>query len=119
MFPEAANISGDTPHEERLELIGDFKAGRRKILLSKPRILGFGLNLQIAKWMIFSTLQDSYEEYYQAIKRANRYGSTDPLEVHIPLTEVERPMVDNVLRKAKRVHEDTETQERMFRDAAS
>lgn len=119
VFPDAANIDGDTPHEKRLELIGDFKAGRRKILISKPKIMGFGLNLQIAKWMVFSTLQDSYEEYYQAVKRANRIGSTEPLEVHIPLTEVERPMVDNVIRKAKRIEADTDMQERMFRDAAS
>jgi len=117
MFPDAANIDGSTPHAERLELIADFKAGRRKQLISKPKILGFGLNLQIAKWMIFSTLQDSYEEYWQAVARANRIGSTEPLEVHIPLTEVERPMVDNVLRKAKRIEADTELQERMFRDA--
>lgn len=118
-MPDAANIDGSTPHDKRLDLINDFKAGRRRVLISKPKILGFGLNLQIARWMIFSTLQDSYEEYYQAIKRANRYGSTDPLDVHVPITEVERPMVENVLRKATRVQQDTETQERMFRDAAS
>jgi superfamily II DNA or RNA helicase len=118
MFPEAANISGDTPHEDRLSLIDDYKAGRRKLLISKPKILGFGLNLQRTTKMIFSTLQDSYEEYYQAIKRANRYGATEPLDVHIPLTDVERPMVETVLRKAKRVQQDTEEQERIFRDAS-
>jgi len=61
MLPDAANIDGSTPHAKRLELIADFKAGRRRQLISKPKILGFGLNLQIARWMIFSTLQDSYE----------------------------------------------------------
>lgn len=116
MFPDAANIDGTTPHEKRLELIDDFKAGRKRTLISKPKILGFGLNLQCTRSMVFSTLQDSYEEYYQAIKRANRYGSTEPLDVHIPITDVERPMVENVLRKAKRVQEDTETQERIFRE---
>lgn len=118
MFPDAANIDGDTPHETRLQLIEDYKAGRRRVLLSKPKILGFGLNLQRTTRMVFSTLQDSYEEYYQAIKRANRYGSTEPLEVHVPVTEVERPMVENVLRKADRVQEDTAVQERLFREQA-
>lgn len=116
MFPDAANISGDTPHDRRLELIDDYKSGRRKLLISKPKILGFGLNLQRTTQMIFSTLQDSYEEYYQAIKRANRYGATEPLDVHIPLTDVERPMVETVLRKAKRVLADTEEQERIFNE---
>lgn len=119
MFPDAGSIDGDTPHEERMRIIADYKAWRCKVLISKPKILGFGLNLQITRNMIFSTLQDSYEEYYQAIKRANRYGSTEPLDVHIPLTDVERPMVETVLRKAKRVQEDTETQEKIFNECGA
>ena len=115
LFDDAANIDGGTPHERRQTLIDDFKAGRRKVLISKPRILGFGLNLQVATRQIFSGLQDSYEEYYQAVKRSNRIGSTEPLDVHIPVTEVERPMIETVLRKASMVEHDTQEQERIFR----
>lgn len=115
LFPDAANIDGSTPHEKREQLIDDFKSGRRKVLISKPRILGFGLNLQVATRQIFSGLQDSYEEYYQAVKRSNRIGSTQPLDVHIPVTEIERPMIETVLRKAKMVESDTQEQERIFR----
>jgi hypothetical protein len=117
-FPDCANISGDTPMETRLELIEDFKAGRRKVLVSKPRILGFGLNLQIATRQVFSGLQDSYEEFFQAVKRSNRIGSDRPLNVHIPVTDLERPMIETVLSKAKRVQEDTEQQERIFKNAS-
>jgi len=113
-FPEAASISGDTPHETRIRLIDEFKAGTCKVLISKPKILGFGLNLQIATRQVFSGLQDSYEEFYQAVKRSNRIGSTRPLNVHIPITELEEPMIQTVLEKAKRVQFDTEEQERLF-----
>lgn len=116
MFPGCANITGDTPLEERLALIGDFKAKRRRILVSKPRIMGYGLNLQVATRHIFSGLQDSYESFYQAVKRSNRIGSTIPLNVHIPVTSIEMPMVQTVLEKAHRVQQDTETQERLFRE---
>lgn len=119
MFPDAVNISGDTPHEKREVMIREFKEGRVKILISKARILGFGLNLQIATRQIFSGLQDSYEEYYQAVKRSNRVGSTVPLNVHIPITNVERPMVETVLEKAKRVSVDSAEQERIFHDIAN
>ena len=78
-------------------------------------MLGFGLNLQICTRMIFSSLQDSYETYYQAVKRANRYGSTDPLDVYVPVTDLEMPMVETVLRKAAMIQHDTEQQERIFR----
>lgn len=114
-MPEAATITGTTPDEKRLELVEAFKRGDVKTLISKPKILGFGLNLQVATRQVFSGLQDSYESYWQAVKRSNRIGSTRPLNVHIPITELEEPMVANVLRKADRVQRDTEEQEALFR----
>ncbi len=113
-FPDAAVIDGNTPHKTRVELIADFQQRRRMVLITKPKILGFGLNLQVATRQIFSGLQDSYEQYYQAVKRSNRVGSTMPLNVHIPVTDAEMPMVQNVLRKAQRVQKDTDEQERIF-----
>ena len=118
-FPDAHSISGTTSHDDRMEMIDDFKSGRCRTIISKPKILGFGLNLQQATRQIFSGLQDSYEEFYQAVKRSNRYGSTRPLNVHIPVTDIERPMIDTVLRKAKMVQEDTEQQEAIFRKVSS
>ena len=112
---DAASITGSTTYEKRQGLVDAFKAGEIKVLISKPKILGFGLNLQIATRQIFSGLQDSYESYYQAVKRSNRIGSKHPLNVHIPVTDVEYPMIESVLRKAKRVQADTEEQERLFK----
>lgn len=114
MMPAAANIDGRTPEEKRAELIAAFQEGRLDCILTKPKILGFGLNLQRARRHVFSTVQDSYEEYWQAVKRSNRIGSTHPLDVFIPVTPVERPMLDTVLSKAGRVQADTEEQERLF-----
>ena len=120
IFPagDIANISGSTPFDERERLLDDFKAGRRRILITKPKILGFGLNLQCATRQVFSGLQDSYESYYQAVKRSNRVGSTRPLNVHIPVTDAEIPMVETVLAKAHRVQCDTDEQERIFKTHA-
>lgn len=116
-FPGAANITGDTTLDKRERLVEDFKARRRHVLISKPKILGFGLNLQVATRQVFSGLQDSYESFYQAVKRSNRYGSTRPLNVHIPVTQIERPMIETVLVKASRVARDAQEQERIFKDA--
>jgi len=118
IFPDAANIDGSTPLAKRETLIDDFKAGRRRVLISKAKVLGFGLNLQVATRQIFSGLLDSYESYYQAVKRSNRIGSTRPLNVHIPVTEIEMPMVESVIRKAGRVQADTNEQESLFLAAA-
>ena len=119
MLPDAMSISGDTPHAKRMEFINDFKAGRRRTLISKGKVLGFGLNLQIATRHVFSALQDSYELYWQCVKRSNRYGSTVPLNVHIPVTDIEVPMIETVLSKARRVQADTEEQEILFKEFAA
>ena len=113
-FPEAVSVKGETKESDREMAIDRFISGEVKVLITKPKILGFGLNLQVATRQIFSGLKDSYEEFYQAVKRSNRIGSTKPLNVHIPVTELEMPFVDNVLSKADRVQADTEEQERLF-----
>ena len=114
-IPGAVGIRGETPYEERTRIIEDFQSGRIKVLVTKAKVLGYGLNLQIATRQVFSGLVDSYESYYQAVKRSNRIGSTRPLNVHIPVTPIERPMIETVLAKAKRVQHDTEEQERIFK----
>lgn len=117
-LPDSASLRGATPLKERLEAIEAFKSGERKVLVSKPKILGFGLNLQKATRQVFSGLQDSYEAFYQCVKRSNRIGSTRPLNVHIPVTDIEEPMIDTVLKKARRVQADTEEQESLFKEEA-
>jgi hypothetical protein len=114
-FPQFASIDGRTPHEKRVEIIRDFKAGRIKGLISKPKLLQFGLNLQIVTRHVWSTLQDSYEEFIQGCCRSNRVGSTRPLNVHIPVNDLERPMVDNVISKSHRVDKDLAEQEQIFK----
>lgn len=117
LFPGVANIDGKTPQAKREDLVAGFQAGRIKVLISKAKILGFGMNLQIATRHVFSGLQDSYEEFHQCLSRSSRYGATEPLNVHIVTTEIERPMIESVLRKANRVQADIIEQERMFHDA--
>jgi len=115
-MPDAGSITGATPHEERMKIVERFKDGRLRTLISKPKILGFGLNLQKATRQIFSGIDDSYEQYHQAVKRSNRVGSEYPLNVHLPVTDIEAPLMENVLRKAERVALDTEEQEKLFKE---
>lgn len=116
LLPAAGNITGTTPHDERVRVIDAYQRGDLSQVVTKGRILGFGLNLQVTRRMVFSTVQDSYEEFWQCVKRANRTGSKWPLDVYIPVTEIERPMLDTVLRKADRVAADTREQEQLFRE---
>lgn len=116
MFPEAVSISGDTKDETRRKMLRQFQSGEVKTLLTKLKILGFGLNLQVCTRQVFNGLNDSWEEFHQGVKRSNRIGSTKPLNVHIPVTELETPFIENVLRKAHRIEEDTKQQEQLFKE---
>ena len=115
-LPNNVSVSGSTKEERRHEMVSDFISGIVPTLITKPKILGFGLNLQVATRQVFSGIKDSYEEFYQAVKRSNRIGSTHPLNVHIPVTELEVPFVENVLAKASRVEADTKEQEELFKE---
>jgi hypothetical protein len=116
MIPGSVSIEGSTAEDARRSLLDGFLAGRNRTMITKPKVLGFGLNLQCATRHVFSSCEDSYESYHQAVSRSNRVGSSRPLNVHLPVTEIERPMMENVLRKAAQVDRDTAEQEAIFKE---
>ena len=58
--------------------------------------------------MAFVGLNDSYEAYYQAVRRCWRFGQTEPVEVHVIVSNLERQIVDNVRRKESEASATTE-----------
>jgi len=57
------------------------------------------MNFQNAHNMAFCGVNDSYEAYYQAVRRCWRFGQHQPVNVHIVVSELEQQIVDNVKRK--------------------
>lgn len=107
-------ISGATPVEERVDLIDDFRAGRCSTLISKPSVLGFGVNLPEATDMLYSGYDFSFEKFYQAVRRAHRFGRDGRLTVHIPLTDIERPVWAGLQRKMRTFDADVQKLQSMF-----
>ncbi|HLF79624.1 MAG TPA: DNA methyltransferase [Dehalococcoidia bacterium] len=95
----AVPVEGSDTPEHKLAAVEGFQDGRYRVLVSKPRISGFGLNLQNAHNMVFVGLSDSWEQYYQCIRRCWRYGQKKPVNVHVVLSHDEAPIYENVLRK--------------------
>lgn len=100
-FPDAVSIAGDTPELSREIREGQWRAGKVPILITKPAVYGFGMNWQHCHRMAFVGLGDSYETYYQAIRRCWRYGQEHAVQVHIVLSELEQEIYENVLRKER------------------
>jgi DNA modification methylase len=117
LIPDAAVISGKTPKPRRAVLIDEFRqGGGPRVLLAKPSMLGFGLNLQSCRIQVFSTITDSFERYYQAVRRSHRYGQTRPVIVYVPLTPLDDAMCQNVLSKEAVWREDGRRQEQAYVD---
>lgn len=101
LLPGAVNVHGSLTPERKAELLLGFAAGDIRRLITKPGIAAFGLNWQHCARMVFVGLSDSYEAYYQAIRRCYRYGQTRPVQVHIVLSSLEGQIAANVTRKER------------------
>lgn len=98
----------DTEEHKKTTMIG-FADGSVKILVSKPSIAGWGMNFQSCHNEIFVGLSDSYEQFYQAVRRCWRFGQTMPVNAYVITADTEGAVVKNIQRKeedAKRMAEE-------------
>lgn len=104
-IPGAVDVSGKDSYEHKAESIQRFVTGDIRVLVSKIKVLGYGMNFQQCHHMAFMGIGDSFEQYYQAIRRCWRYGQRFPVDVQIIVSEAESGIVENVRRKEQQ-HED-------------
>lgn len=100
-IPTAIEITGSQDASIKEKHLLGFVQGQYPVLVTKPKIAGFGLNLQHCNNVAFIGLSDSYESFYQAIRRCWRFGQLKEVNCHIITTDVEGNMVDNIKRKEK------------------
>lgn len=105
----AVLIEGSDDEDTRVEREAAWRAGPVKVLISKPKIFGFGLNWQHCHRVAFLGIGDSYESYYQAIRRCWRFGQQHPVDVRIVVSDVEGAIAENVKRKELEAHKMAES----------
>lgn len=105
LIPGCVSVYGKHSPDEKAEMLEAFQDGRYRVLVTKPKIAGFGMNFQNAHRMIFVGLSDSFETYYQCIRRVYRFGQTKPVDVRIILSHIEDEIYQNVLRKENEASE--------------
>ena len=114
-IPGSVNVHGSLSPEEKAQLLMDFSDGKIRVLITKPSIASMGMNWQHCARMAFVGMGDSYEQYYQAIRRCYRYGQKRVVQVHIVLAEIESQIADNVRRKENQANEITDALVREMR----
>ena len=99
----AVNVEGSMTPDEKAEAFEAFQAGDVRVLVTKPSIAGMGMNFQQCHQMVFVGLNDSFEAFYQSVRRCWRFGQQDPVDVWIAVSAIEQQIVDNVRRKESEV----------------
>lgn len=105
LIPGAVNVQGSDKPETKAAQMLRFSHGELRVLISKPKICGFGMNWQHCARMAFVGLDDSFEKFYQAVRRCFRFGQKRNVHVHLFVAENEGQVLNNLKRKEQQHHE--------------
>jgi hypothetical protein len=95
----SVDVAGSDSIDHKEQTIEKFLRGDIRVMISKPKILGSGMNFQNCHNTAFVGLSDSWEQYYQAIRRFYRFGQKQEVNVHVISAESEGAVVENIKRK--------------------
>jgi DNA modification methylase len=104
-IPDSVNVKGSDSTEFKEQAALDFASGKIRVLVSKSRIFGFGMNWQHCRNVAFVGLSYSFEQFYQAIRRCWRFGQTKTVRCHIVIAENEGAVKASIERKEKQAME--------------
>ena len=106
---DAIEVKGSQTPDYKAQAFEEFQDGKHRVLVTKGRIGGYGMNFQNAHKMAFFGLSHSWELLYQCIRREWRYLQAHKVDVHIIMSDVEEGIYQNVMRKdaqARRLREE-------------
>ena len=104
-IPDAIDVKGSDTIDNKERRIMAFTEGRQRVLVTKPSIAGFGMNWQHCHKQAFVGLSDSFEQFYQAVRRCWRFGQELPVDVEVFTAESEGQVLANIKRKEAQHHE--------------
>ena len=100
-IPGAVEIRGADDVDTKERRLSDFARGRTRVLITKPSIAGWGLNWQHCARVAFVGVTDSFEAYYQSVRRCWRFGQRRPVDVHLFVSPAEGAVRANLARKER------------------
>lgn len=98
-IPGAVEVTGSDDIDTKRDRLLGFSDGRYRVLVTKPKIAGFGLNWQHCARVIFAGASHSYEQTYQSVRRCWRFGQQRHVDAFVIRAETENAIVANYRRK--------------------
>lgn len=96
---ESENLSGSDDDDKKLLKVSNFENKNTKVLITKPKMAAYGFNWQHCNNMVFCSMSDSYEQFYQAVRRCYRFGQKKTVNVHLIVTENQLTTFNNIEKK--------------------
>lgn len=105
LIDDAVEVAGKHKNDIKAQRMLDFAKGDIERIVTKPKIAGLGMNWQICNNAVFVGLNDSWEAFYQAVRRIWRFGQTKKCNIHIVIEEREGSVLKNIKRKDKQAQD--------------
>lgn len=89
IIPDAREVRGDMTPEQKEALILGFSDGDYRVIVTKAKLAGFGVNWQHCAHAVFASISFSYEQHYQAVRRSHRFGQKERVRNDIVISDTE------------------------------
>lgn len=96
---DAREVRGSQEVELKERNLLGFAHNDFKVLVTKTKIACFGLNYQNCHNQVFASLDFSFEQLYQAIRRSYRFGQTHPVNIFIITTDTMKNVIASIKQK--------------------
>jgi len=104
IIPDALQIAGKHSDDQKEERFEAFTNGELRVLITKPKIGAWGLNWQHANHVTYFPT-DSYEQWYQAVRRVWRFGQKRSVKVDVITTPGQERVLENMRKKEEAASE--------------
>jgi superfamily II DNA or RNA helicase len=94
LIPGSIEVHGSLSPEEKERRLLAFADGEYRVIVTKPKLAGFGVNWQHCAHAVFASISFSYEQHYQAVRRSYRFGQNQVVRNDVVISDTERSIWD-------------------------
>lgn len=105
LIPGSVEVSGSDSPESKVKALREFADDKTRVLVSKNKIIQFGLNFQNSHNIVVASLDFSFEGLYQVIRREWRFGQKHEVNVHIITTDTMSNVIEAIRDKQRKFEE--------------
>lgn len=102
MIPDAREVHGSIDPDQKERLLLGFADGDYRVIVTKPKLAGFGVNWQHCAHAVFASISFSYEQHYQAVRRSHRFGQSEMVRNDIVISDTEASIWEIINVKSKK-----------------